>query len=237
MLESSAIAFFVQIIAIIILPLLYFSKKVMAFSSPAKGRCPPPPPSSPADSLRRSGTTGVDSTHRDQQQQPLPQQQIADLLQYAQSSYTTNPTDALSAIMDALTLSTGTDTAAQHAISRIRSELGDAVADSVAGTTSNQSFQQSQYQHVQSSPLSEREMTLRAMEMVQQLLNDTTTILYSQGRQHLLQQAMEDGSSVVCSKCGDVISRERWTQHAEYWCRGIEEDKSCNDDDSMAMED
>lgn len=69
---------------------------------------------------------------------------------------------------------------------------------------------------------------------MQELLNDTSTILYSRGKQHILQQAMEDGSSVVCSRCGDVISRERWTQHAEYWCRALEEEKSCCDEGSSS---
>lgn len=83
------------------------------------------------------------------------------------------------------------------------------------------------------SQLTEREMTLRAMELVQEMLNDTTTILYAQGRQHLLQQAMEDGSSIVCSSCGDLINRERWRQHAEYWCRGLKENDSHDEGEGM----
>mmetsp|Transcript_8006 Transcript_8006/g.12869 ORF Transcript_8006/g.12869 Transcript_8006/m.12869 type:complete len:215 (+) Transcript_8006:16-660(+) len=213
----------------------------MTFPSPSKGgqQCPPPPPSSPTNSLRQSRTA-----HHSQQQdqpQPLPQQQIANLLQYAQTSYTTNPTDALSAIMNALTLTTttGPNAKAQHAMHRIRSELGDAVADCVAGNAPNHhpmhhsTSTQQQHQHAPS----EREMTLRMMSIVEELLNDTSTILYAQGKQHLLQQAMEDGSSVVCNQCGDVVSRERWAQHAEYWCRAVEEEeKDCDDGESMAMD-
>jgi len=161
--------------------------------------------------------------------------------------------------MDALTLSTGTNVAALHAMDRIRSELGNVVADCVVAGSSrsssrnsangnhgtsfhctttqtreqfslrhqvdtNQQQQQQLPQHESSSPaspLSTIEMTQRAMTIVQEMLNDTSTILYAQGRQHLLQQAMEDGSSIVCSNCGDMISRERWRQHAEYWCRGL----------------
>jgi len=117
-------------------------------------------------------------------------------------------------------------------MNRIRSECGDAVADCVAGNVANASGgSSSQHQNVHYASetlLSEREMTLRAMGVVQQMLNDESTILYGQGRQHLLQQAMEDGSSVVCSKCGDMVSRDRWAQHAEYWCREIEEEKMCD---------
>lgn len=149
---------------------------------------------------------------RSQQQQRQNQQQIATLLEYAQTSYTSRPADALSALMDALTLQSGPD-ATQQAMDRIRNELGEVVADHVSG---NSSHQLARHHH-----LSEAEMTQRAMAVVQELLHDESTFLYAQGKQHILQQAMEDGSSVVCTKCGDMIKAERWSQHAEYWCRGI----------------
>jgi hypothetical protein len=79
----------------------------------------------------------------------------------------------------------------------------------------------------------EKEMTLRAMELVQKMLNDESTFLYSQGREHILQQAMEDGSSIICTNCGDMISRERWRQHAEYWCRELKSSESNDDGDGM----
>ena len=220
----------------------------MTFDSPTRGtgqQCPPPPPSSPMHTSA--------SNQQQHQHEPLPQQRIANLLQYAQSSYTTNPTDALGALMDALTLSTGTNTAAQHAMERIRSELGDAAADCVAlrvgnaasgGCNSlshqNNTMHLQQYSHLNhpSSSSTTTQLTLRAMAVVEELLNDTSTFLYAQGRQHILQQAMEDGSSVVCQRCGDMISRERWQQHAEYWCREIQEEKSCDSgEDNMKMGD
>lgn len=108
--------------------------------------------------------------------------------------------------MDALTLQSGPNAAAQ-AMNRIRNELGDSVAKCVA----------------QHQTLAEREMTLRAMAVVEEMMNDTSTFLYAQGRQHILQQAMEDGSSVVCSKCGDMVKTERWTQHSTMWCRAIDD--------------
>ena len=141
--------------------------------------------------------------------------------------------------MGALTLSSGNNAAAQHAMQRIRSELGDVVADSISSSSSLQYQQQQQYYSQEES----REMTRRAMEIVEQLLNDKSTFLYAQGRQHLLQQAMEDGSSVVCTKCGDMIKAERIEQHVEYWCRSgggeEEESKSCcsdGDDEDVKME-
>ena len=205
-------------------------------SSNRRGKSPPrAPPSSPMHAQYR------------RQHEPLQQQRIANLLQYAQSSYQTNPTDALGALMNALTISAaGNNAAADHALGRIREELGDAVADCVAGNggnnigtgssyrRGNNNMQQQQHQQ-QSSPhlsnasshnLSEREM-IRAMAVVEGLLKDESTILYAQGKSHILQHAMEDGSSVVCTKCGDMIARERWQQHAEFWCRAMDE-KSCD---------
>ena len=159
------------------------------------------------------GQWGAPPPSPEQSRQPQQQQdQIAHLLQYAQTSYTSHPTDALSALMEALTLHNGAN-AAQHAIDRIRYELGDAVADCVAGNVT--SHHQSQQQHHDNnsnnmqqtnSQLSDQDiLTQRAMQIVQEMLNDESTFLHAQGRQHLLQQAMEDGSSVVCTKCGDMI--------------------------------
>ena len=171
--------------------------------------------------------------HEQQQQQ---HEEIAHLLQYARSSYTSNPSDALSALMGALTLSSG-NTAAQQAMQRIRNELGDVVADSISFSSS--SYQQQQQQQYYSQEEA-RQMTIRAMEIVEQLLNDKSTFLYAQGRQHILQQAMEDGSSVVCTKCGDMIKADRIEQHVEYWCRSVAEgeNKSCcsEGDEDVEME-
>jgi RNA polymerase-binding transcription factor DksA len=169
--------------------------------------------------------------HQNQQRQQ--HEEIANLLQYARSSYTSNPTDALSALMGALTLSSGNNAAAKHAMQRIRNELGDVVADSIASSSSSLQHHNNQHQPYYSEDET-TEMTRRAVEIVEQLLNDKSTFLYAQGRQHLLQQAMEDGSSVVCTKCGDMIKADRIEQHAKYWCRVIEEEKSYSDGEGDA---
>jgi len=155
----------------------------------------------------QNSTRHTQQTHMQQSQQQHSQsQQIANLLQFAHSSYSSNPTDALSALMDALTLQNGSN-AAQHAMNRIRSELGDTVADCVG----------------RRQRIVEGEITQRAMAVVEEMMNDTSTYLYAQGRQHILQQAMEDGSSVVCSRCGDMVKADRWSQHSSMWCRAIDE--------------
>lgn len=178
----------------------------------------------------------MEATSGPQHEQEQQHEEIAHLLQYARSSYTSNPTDALSALMGALTLSSG-NAAAHVAMERIRSELGDAVADSISSSSSSHYQQQQHQQHY--SQEESMEMTRRAMEIVEQLLNDKSTFLYAQGRQHLLQQAMEDGSSVVCTKCGDMIKADRIEQHVEYWCRNVaameENDKSCCPDGDVTM--
>jgi formylmethanofuran dehydrogenase subunit E len=157
--------------------------------------------------------------------------------------------------MNALDLTTGSDDASRRAIDRIRSELGEAVAARVVvgerivddsdqpGGCEETIHRRGQRDRQQPScstvpsmsnehqqKLTEKEITLRAVEMVQEMLKDTSTFLYSQGREHILQQAMEDGSSIICSNCGDMISRERWRQHAEYWCRELKSSDIGNDD-------
>ena len=44
----------------------------------------------------------------------------------------------------------------------------------------------------------------------------------------ILQDAMEDGSSLVCVRCGALIARTRLEQHRLYWCDRL------NDEDSKA---
>lgn len=158
--------------------------------------------------------------------------------------------------MNALDLTTGTDDASRRAIDRIRSELGETVVDRVivgkrrvddTGEEETMIHRRGQRDRQQPSccstvpsisnechqKMTEKEMTLRAIELVQQMLIDESTFLYSQGREHILQQAMEDGSSIICSNCGDMISRERWRQHAEYWCRELKSIDSYDDRDGM----
>ena len=81
------------------------------------------------------------------------------------------------------------------------------MADRLNYNNNQQQQSRQHHQQQQQSYYSEdesRQMTIRAMEIVEQLLNDESTFLYAQGRSHILQQAMEDGSSVVCTRCGDV---------------------------------
>ena len=135
--------------------------------------------------------------------------QIAQLIQYAASNYETNPTDSLLALMQALKLNSGQE-AANQAVERIRAELGNDVAHHI---------------------LDRQGRVERAKALVQEMVSDENTVLYQQGNQHILQQAMEDGSSVVCSKCQAMIPAARWQPHRDFWCQAIVDDDDGDDND------
>jgi len=55
-------------------------------------------------------------------------------------------------------------------------------------------------------------------------LLERSSILGDGGHSELLQDAFEDGSSVVCVRCGDLVARARWDAHRTTWCRMIPDD-------------
>lgn len=128
--------------------------------------------------------------------------QISSLIDYARTNYQENPTESLAALMEALTLNSG-KASAQHAMERLRNELGDEIADHIGN------------RHLRMQ---------RAIDLVQELIQDETSILHQNGQQDLLRQTMEDGTSVACVKCGAVVASNRWQQHQRYWCDSIQDD-------------
>jgi hypothetical protein len=124
-------------------------------------------------------------------------QDISRLLSYARTNYEENPTESLAALLEAVTLNSGPQAADQVMI-RLRCELGDDLAD-----------------HIGSHHFIRRE---RAQAVLQRLLDDDSTELFRQGRQDILRQSMEDGTSVLCSRCNAVVACTRWQQHAKWWC-------------------
>eukprot|EP00562_Extubocellulus_spinifer_P034617 CAMPEP_0178686238 /NCGR_PEP_ID=MMETSP0699-20121125/3815_1 /TAXON_ID=265572 /ORGANISM="Extubocellulus spinifer, Strain CCMP396" /LENGTH=248 /DNA_ID=CAMNT_0020331055 /DNA_START=196 /DNA_END=942 /DNA_ORIENTATION=+ len=157
-----------------------------------------------ADSTRSTTRSSQEQDQQRQQQQQSGGErpgQIANLLQYAQTNYESNPTDSLTALLEAMRLSAPTEesgrAAASAAMERVRSSLGDEIADHVTDVDARQR---------------------RAVEVVRRLLEDESSLLHQQGREDILRQTMEDGSSVVCSKCGGVVPSCRWRQHQLYWC-------------------
>ena len=57
-------------------------------------------------------------------------------------------------------------------------------------------------------------------ERLCRILENQTTLLSERGDEDILRDAFEDGSSVVCTICGDLIARVRWKQHRDLWCSG-----------------
>ena len=54
------------------------------------------------------------------------------------------------------------------------------------------------------------------------------------GRRDLLADAFQDGSSVVCVRCGDLVARARWAAHRDAWCRMLPDDDDDDDDDDAS---
>ena len=136
----------------------------------------------------------------------------ASLIQYAKSSLEDNPADALSALMEALELRSG-KASADRAMDKFRRDLWDDVTDRVE----------------EPSGMNGRKREV-AIEALRRMLEDETTLLYAQGRQDLLRQAMEDGSSLVCSRCGGMVPSARWEEHQKYWCEAAETTGHIDDD-------
>ena len=130
---------------------------------------------------------------------------VAGLLQFARANHETNPTDSLTALLEAMRLGApdaqSGHQAAEAAMTRVRAAVGDDIADHVTDVDGRRR---------------------RAVEMVRRLLDDQSTILFEQGREDILRQTMEDGSSVVCGRCGGVVPADRWRHHQQYWCDAIE---------------
>ncbi|KAJ1449921.1 hypothetical protein M885DRAFT_622112 [Pelagophyceae sp. CCMP2097] len=60
---------------------------------------------------------------------------------------------------------------------------------------------------------------LAAARMVRNDMLQRESLVAEQGRAELLQDAFDDGSSVVCTRCGDLVSLRRWDAHKARWCR------------------
>eukprot|EP00298_Acanthocystis_sp_HF-20_P004031 c14379_g1_i1.p1 GENE.c14379_g1_i1~~c14379_g1_i1.p1 ORF type:complete len:131 (+),score=65.45 c14379_g1_i1:36-428(+) len=54
-------------------------------------------------------------------------------------------------------------------------------------------------------------------------LQNQESLLGDQGRENVLVDAFKDGSSVVCTSCGSLVSCERWIAHKSLWCPNIED--------------
>jgi hypothetical protein len=162
-----------------------------------------PSSSSMAENGQHPG--GNNNNDNNSNRRQLPQSEnIQSLIGYARDNYQENPTESLSCLLQALKINGG-QASADSALNRLRDELGDDIATHVGDYNGRME---------------------RAVSVVEALLNDENTFLYQQGNQEFLRMSMEDGSSVVCSRCNDVVSSTRWQQHQQHWCRAVQDEEA-----------
>lgn len=66
-----------------------------------------------------------------------------------------------------------------------------------------------------------------AIRASMELLNTPSLLLErDDGSEQILCDAFEDGSSVICKRCGGLVKRLRWDAHCELWCSAISEENS-----------
>mmetsp|Transcript_47215 Transcript_47215/g.114994 ORF Transcript_47215/g.114994 Transcript_47215/m.114994 type:complete len:154 (+) Transcript_47215:157-618(+) len=61
---------------------------------------------------------------------------------------------------------------------------------------------------------------LRPVGSTQELMADES-VLGEGGRQRVISDAAEDGSSVMCRMCGSLVSRDRLEPHVTKWCSSL----------------
>jgi hypothetical protein len=160
--------------------------------------------SAPVENSNGGGRNTSFSSQPQQQHHPTDDpksQNIQNLINFAKTNYQENPTESLAALLQALQMNGRSDSsgaAKNEALDRLRTELGDDIANHIG----------SHHQRME-----------RALRIIDEMLQDDSTILFEDGRQDLLRQTIEDGSSVVCTKCNDVVASTRWQQHQDYWCQ------------------
>ncbi|GMI17025.1 hypothetical protein TrLO_g15305 [Triparma laevis f. longispina] len=76
--------------------------------------------------------------------------------------------------------------------------------------------------HIQSKISPSPESSLSAAYEILDTVLSEPSLLQSQGREDIIKHAFEDGSTSYCKNCKGMIKKERWAQHVEYWCPGIE---------------
>eukprot|EP00727_Mastigamoeba_balamuthi_P004342 m51a1_g13906 hypothetical protein (181) ;mRNA; r:760744-761616 len=58
----------------------------------------------------------------------------------------------------------------------------------------------------------------QVIEALCSLKDGSRALLAHHGREQILGDALADGSSVVCRRCGELISADRTEQHTRFWC-------------------
>ncbi len=74
-----------------------------------------------------------------------------------------------------------------------------------------------------------RESHEQARRISEELMRQDT-FLSERGEEDILRDAFEDGSSIVCVKCGGLVAKVRWESHAKMWCPAISDDMDVDDE-------
>jgi predicted ArsR family transcriptional regulator len=116
-----------------------------------------------------------------------------------------NPEQALSALLHAIRLTRGED-----AIMQVLDEAKRRCAEAIDQQVSRESVAQAR--------------------RISELLMNEDTLLSERGDEEILKDAFEDGSSLVCRKCGGLVAKVRWDSHASTWCPALPESAMDLDD-------
>ena len=149
----------------------------------------------------------------------LHRQQIRELLDMARTKLADGDGDAaIACALAAAKLSSGGDETA------MRNSLDAAKATA--------EVQRRREREIRPDLTEEEASELAAARAVCDDMLDRSSIVGDRGDNDLLQDAFQDGSSVVCVRCGDLVARTRWDAHRTTWCRMIPDDSE--EDDSVA---
>lgn len=63
------------------------------------------------------------------------------------------------------------------------------------------------------------------------MMLEQDSFLSERGQEDILRDAFEDGSSIICQKCGGLVSQSRWEAHSKSWCPSLGGDITMDSDD------
>lgn len=129
---------------------------------------------------------------------------IADLLsqcRVAMSSGSGSIGDALGALVQAISLSRGEDKVIETLQQARRDFLADADRERSA--------------HYRTELAS-------AIAAMNNMLDKPSILGDDHDRGDILVDAFEDGSSIICAKCGALVPKDRALQHASFWCEAAD---------------
>jgi hypothetical protein len=65
-------------------------------------------------------------------------------------------------------------------------------------------------------------------------IQEEDCFLSERGEEDILKDAFQDGSSIICQKCGGLVKAERWKAHSDSWCPALEGVSSDSDEESIS---